>query len=386
MLFYIVTFLLCIIMDNLPDRKHILGKKLFLVWVYIFLCFGYTVGTDWRHYEDLYNFATDKDLLRRDYEQGFYYLIYLIRHIIPDFWLFLGLVKCLYLYSVIKFIKRFIKGEFLAIGIMLNYNLLFMLIDNPLRFMCGSVILVWSTVYLLDKKYVKFIIVALLGLLFHISLIAPILLSLLVVFRKKMIYRSNVTLSIWYIIACIIGFFPQILNEFSNYFASLFPTIAYKLLNVYVAESNNAIFTIGSLIMFFLFFVLLRYRKAILNNPHGDILYFFALLYMYLFRILLIFPTGFRITLYFGLFFAVCLAIIIKYANFKIKYSLYLLIGLTIFKTIWSSYQYLPYTNSIYYILSSDHLPKSYRSNLNKNAYHKRTGETIKEKSINIPD
>ncbi|ASK30378.1 hypothetical protein CEY12_09750 [Chryseobacterium sp. T16E-39] len=386
MLFYIVTFFLCILMDNLPDRKHILGKKLFMVWLYAFLCFGYTVGTDWRHYEDLYNLSTDNDLLRRDYEQGFYFLIYIVRRIIPDFWLFLGLIKCLYLYSVFKFIKKFIKAEFLAIGLLLNYNLLFMLVDNPLRFMSGSLILIWSTVYLIDKKYLKFIIVALLALLFHISLIAPILLSLLIVFRKRIIYKSNVVLSVWYIIACVIGLFPQILNEFSNYFATLFPTIAYKLLNVYVAESNNAIFTLGSLIMFFLFFVLLRYRKIILNNKYGDVLFFFALLYMYLFRILMIFPTGFRITLYFGLFFAVCLAIIIKYANFKIKYSLYLLVGLTIFKTIWSGYQYLPYTNSIYYILSGDHLPKSYRSNVNKIEYHKRTGETIKEKGLNVPD
>ncbi|MBB2954365.1 EpsG family protein [Sphingobacterium faecium] len=370
-------------MDNLSGQKHLLGKKLFLIWIYIFLCFGYTIGTDWRHYEQLYTYEYDKNLLDKDYEKGFYYLIYLVRKFIPDFWLFLGIIKCVYLYSVLKFVRRFTTSEFVALAIMLNYNLLFMLVDNPLRFMTGSIILVLATGYLIDRKYLKFISVALLCLFFHISLIIPIALSLLVIFREKIINKSNTTLFVWYFFACLVSLFPHIINQFSSFFASKFPAIAYKLLNIYVAESSDAVFTLGSLIMFFLFFVLLHHKKIILENKYGDILFFFALFYMFLSRILMVFPTGFRLTLYFGLFFAVCLVIIIKSTSFKFKYILYLLIGLTIFKTLWTSYQYIPYTNSIYYILSADHLPRNYRDEFNKKEYNKRTGETIKDQSRN---
>ncbi|WP_169540098.1 EpsG family protein [Niabella aurantiaca] len=353
-----------------------------MLWLYVFLCFGYTVGTDWRQYENIYNYAYDKDLLNKGYEQGFYYLIYFARGIINDFWLFLGLIKCLYLYSTIRFIKKFTTDKFLAIAVMLNYNLLFMLIDNPLRFMTGSIILLWSTGYLLNKKYIKFTLVASVSIFFHISLIIPTVLSLLFRFKNKLIYKSKTTLTGLYFAACAIGFFPEILNLFSTYFSEYMPRFSYKLLNVYVAESG-AMLTLGSLILFFLFFVLLHYRNVILKSQYGDYLFFFGLLYMYLYRILMIVPTAFRLTLYFGLFFALCLTIIIKSTSRKLKYSLFILLGLTISKTLWNSYQYLPYTNSIYYILTSEHLPKKYRDNFNKYEYHKRTGKVVKEEKPN---
>ncbi len=381
MLIYLVTFILCILMDYLPTRQFFLLKRIFLIWLYIFLCFGYTVGTDWRNYENLYNDSFDQELLDRNFEQASYYLIYIARKIIPDFWLYLGLFKCIYLYSILKFIKRFTVNQFLSIAVLLNYNLLFMLVDNPLRFMQGSIILVWCTGYLLDKKYTKFLLFSLLSLLFHISLVVPVLLSLLVLFKDKIIHKSNVTLSFWYLIAFVFSFFPNILNEFSVFFANQFPALAYKLLNAYAVESNEGAFTIGSFVMIILFFVLLYHRKTILANKNGDILFFYSLFYLYLSRVLLIFPTGFRLSLYFGLFFAICLVVIITSGSLKVKYALFILIGLTISKTLWSSFQYLPYTNSIYYILTSEHLPRSYRDNLNKEEYYRRTGEQVKSRA-----
>lgn len=379
MIIYLTTFILCLVADLLPE-KYSLFKKGLLVWLYIFLCFGYMTGSDWRNYELIYYQYTDKELLSSQYERGFYYLIYFARQLITDFWIFIALVKVLYLYSVVKFIKLFTNKIFIVLALMLNVNLLFMLVDNPLRFMIGSTLLIAGTRFLLNKNIYKYIIIGLLSVFFHISLVLPFLLGLTVYYRNYIINKGNRTLVSIYVVFGLISFFPSVLNTISAIIAENEELVANKLLYAYNIESIDSLFTIGSVLNILLFLVVLKYRDDIRALRYGDEIFYFTLTYFFLFRILIIFPTGFRLYLHFALFYCITLATILKSIKFrKYKKILLLSIGVLLIRNLWFAYQFIPYSNSIGYIITGNHPTYNYRSNYNKLKYTERTGEVVEE-------
>lgn len=381
---YILTFLLAIVIDFLPSKSGFVARKLLMLWLYVFLCFGYTVGTDWRNYEDLYNLATTDELLNRLYEHGFYYLVYISRKLSPDFWLFVGIMKCIYLYVVIRFIRRFTNKIFIVVAILLNYNLLFMLVDNPLRFMTASIILVYSIDAIILKKYKRLLFLGIIASFFHIAILFSFLVVFSIRYFKNIIYWSTGKLVYLYVGFCLLGALPNFLNSFSSFIASYVPFLATKLENTYYVSSIDPMFTIGSLIMVLMFILVIKYRSIILSSYHGDILFYYTLVYLYLFRLLIIVPTGFRINVFFSIFFVISIVIIISYTKSLLRLGVFVLLIITISKSIWESYQYLPYTNSIYYIFTQDHLPRSYRENLNKDEYYQRTGKHVEEKKFKL--
>lgn len=48
---YILTFILGFYIDQLSPIKYKKLRVLYIVWLFIFLCFSYTNGSDWRSYE-----------------------------------------------------------------------------------------------------------------------------------------------------------------------------------------------------------------------------------------------------------------------------------------------------------------------------------------------
>lgn len=381
---YIITFIACIFVDSFYGQHTFLVRKILLLWLYIFLCFGYTVGTDWRNYEDLYTAASDDLLLNRIYEQGFYYIVYILRQFLTDYWLFVGILKCIYLYGVIRLVRRFTDKIFWVLAILMNYNLLFMLVDNPLRFMVASIFLIFSIDAILSKKYKKLLLIGVAGTFFHISIVLCFLVVISPLALKKITKWPNSKLWLLYAFTCVIGAFPSVLNSFGGLIAVYLPFLANKVENTYFVESISPMFTIGSLIMFFLFFIVLKYKESIIRAPHGDLLFYYTLIYMYLFRLLIIVPTGFRINIFFSIFFVIGLVYIISKRRPLLRLGIFGLLIITISKNLWDSYQFIPYTNSIYYIVTQSHLPRSQREDLNKAYYFQRTGKRVEERKFEI--
>lgn len=87
MFIYIITFLLGILLDSFRVNKNI--KIVFIIWLYIFLCFGYMTGSDWRAYELQYQSA-DYYYYNATYEKGFYTLFYFLKLFISDFFITLA--------------------------------------------------------------------------------------------------------------------------------------------------------------------------------------------------------------------------------------------------------------------------------------------------------
>lgn len=377
MIIYLLTFVLCLIVDQLNDSKYFFFKKAFLFYLYVFFCFGYTTGTDWRFYESLYNEWSDSDLLNNDLDRGFYIFVYFIRKIISDFWLFLGLIKCIYLYAIIRIIKFFSGRVFTILAILMNYQLLFMLIDNPLRFMCGSIFLLLATPFLLNRKPHLYLLFSFFSILFHFSLIVPVTFAFLVTFFEKPFFQSKKNLVLIYAIACLVSLFPFLLTLFSEYLATVFPVFSYRLLENYLMEGIDSSFTFGSLIKLFFFLFLIYIKDEFVRFKYGNFLFYMTFTYLTLSRLLISLPTGFRFSIYFSLFFSIFIFYVIVISKFRIKVFLLLLVALTMGKDLYSSYQFIPYTNSLYHIVFNDHETYYYRDQLNKREFYIRSGKDV---------
>ena len=96
---YLFTFILCLMTDyNIKQKKEV--RFIILLWLYIFLCFGYMTGSDWRNYELMYNYEDLERYLLKG-EIGFVYLVKCFKKITCDFWVFNACMKLFYLYSLL---------------------------------------------------------------------------------------------------------------------------------------------------------------------------------------------------------------------------------------------------------------------------------------------
>lgn len=381
MVLYLFVFFSCLVLDTLKDEKYDFLKRLFLIYLFIFFCFGYTVGSDWRHYEKLYTVMPDEYLLNTEVDKGFYYLLFIIRKIIPDFWLFLGLIKCLYLYALIRVIRIFTNEIFLILGLLMSYQLLFMLVDNPLRFMTASIAILYATPYLIKKEYKWYILISSISILFHFSLIFPILISILVIYQDR-ILKSNKRIIIIYLLSITISFFPSLMTVVREYLAVIFPSFSNKLVEYYLIESTDGTFSIGSLLNILIFVLFLANKDRIIELRYGKLVFFMSFIYFILSRALINLPTGFRISIYFSLFTAIGLYYIFKVGRLRFKLLLIVILGVLMTKKLYNSYQYIPYTNSIFYVILDDHESFRNREQLNKIEYKKRTGKSIDPKYL----
>lgn len=125
-----------------------------------------------------------------------------------------------------------------------------------------------------------------------------------------------------------------------------------------------------------LFIVIVLFRDYVVErNKYGKEIYASIIIYFFLFRILLIVPSGFRLVIPFGYFLSIAVAMLLKKSNIlRISFILYFTILIS--KSLWQGYVYLPYSNSIWYILT-EHKQYNERDNNNIRYYEQRTGKSL---------
>lgn len=373
MFIYIVTFLLGILLDSIRVNKNI--RMGFVVWLYIFLCFGYMTGSDWRAYELQYQSA-DSYYYNATYEKGFYTLFYFLKLFISDFFITLALLKCIYLYTLIRLLRQITPLWISSISILLPISLLFMVIDNPLRFMVAIIILNIALRYLLNGRTKQFLMIAVIAPFFHITTIFIILILLLIKFSKLILRPKRIVLVVLFF---IVSFVFSSTGPISNLISQLIPQLELlgaKNFGSYSVEDNDAFFTLGSMMNIFLFIIIISFRNYIVeNNRYGKEIYASIIIYFFLFRILLIVPSGFRLVVPMGYFLSIAVAMLLKKSNIlRFLFVLYFIILMS--KSLWQGYVYLPYSNSIWYILT-EHKQYSERDNYNIKYYRERTGNSL---------
>lgn len=371
---YILTFLIGLFLNSKGDKNSF--KILFVIWLYMFLCFGYMTGSDWRTYEIEYNQAGKTGYTIFLTDIGFNFSIIFLSKILHDFFLALGLLKCLYLFTLIELFKRYTNNWLTAVIILMPVSLLFMLIDNPLRFM---VALIFVNLGLIEEKkdsrWKTYLFLSI-APFFHITTIVFLFLPFVIKISYKLYSSKNYLIIVSYIIITYISSNPVLIeNVKNNIVGQMLMFMEMKdYTQSYNIEDNGAFFTLGSILQIFIFGIIILSKKYIKNNNRLKQLYGLSIIYLFLSRILILVPTGYRLAIPLGYFYAIYISEL--YSNKKIiGYILASYLFLVMIKNINIGYVYAPYTNSIPYILTNTHIDYNKRSNHNLEAYYKRTGE-----------
>lgn len=365
--------MICLI-GGLNYRKNNYIILALLLYLYIFLCFGYMTGTDWRLYElKYYDSSTALDLAQ--YEIGFYVFYDYLHQLISDFWLAVGILKCIYLYSVYKITKELSTYWVVSLAILLSLSLMFMTINNPLRFMVANIFVNYALFLCVRGKYAYGCIVMMVAPLFHIMSIFSFLYILAFKMRNyvsniKTIFIVVIFLSI-VILSLLIGGVGEIVKQIGFVMSVLFESKDYV---GYTDENADAVISFGAICKIFLSMFLIINRKKIIKEKNGYLIFSFSILYIFLNQILILIPTGFRLVIPIAPFYAISFAIIIFKSKYLVRYSVSFVFLYMTISMASRGYAYIPYSNSIPYILTKH---KSYdkRDSYNMNEYKKRTGQ-----------
>lgn len=370
---YFIIFILCLTLDNVKNKNI---RRLLIIILYAFLCFGYMTGSDWRDYE-LYFYGGILDIKYIEREWLFVYLIYFLSKIITDFWLLSGILKILLLHSILCFFSVFTKQKYFALAITYSMgSLLFLIIDYPMRFSC-ALTLIFYAIYIFYKYNNRIIPMILLGLspFMHMSALV-IVLILLTSPLNKYFYRINrwVLFGI-YVFILLISSNVVIYNYIYN---SLLPLLSFdSYVEWYAQKGDETIASLGTFVHITFFAIILYHKKIILNTRNGKLVFYFTCISYLIEPILRCIPTAFRINIIFSMFTSVSIAYVLA-KNIHIKIQFYLrsvcllLMSVLLFKYIYTVYAYIPYSNSIPYILTGNHLDYNYRSNYNIIEYNNR--------------
>lgn len=374
MILYIGTFFLGFIIDKY-EQKNKLVKYLFILWLYIFFCFGYMTGSDWRSYEIFY-MNSSFNFQNATTEKGFYFLFNFLHQFIDDFFITLGLLKCFYLASLIFLLKEISRSWLSIISILMPLCLNFMLIDNPLRFMVALIFINIGLFYSFKNNLRKGIIISMIAPLFHMT--SVVIIPMLLVFRyhKVMYGLKSRYYILLYLTILIIFSFPASFMSLINIIVPFLHNLGSKSYQSYIQSLKlNSFITMGSFVNVFFFFILVKNKPVFSNYKYGEEIFSASILSLILFRITLIIPNGFRLIMPLQYFLGISYFYLIK-KNKIYNYLLitYLLIILS--KSLLQSYVYLPYSNSIPYIMTT-HKTYNERDQNNINEYYKRTGKRI---------
>ena len=377
---YIATFIVGFFVDKKEPKNKL--RKIYVIWLYIFLCFGYMTGSDWRGYEisfdEIDNFYSDKFLT----EPGFIGLFYLSKILFKDFFLALGVLKCLYLFTLIKFLKEYTKHYILALTILLPLSSLFILIDNPLRFMTALTIVNLALIYFIKKKFIICYGLLIVAILFHSTTIFFILLPITIKYGDRLYSISSLAIIIIYIVIAFLSSNVELItNVLRSSIGFLLQYIEMKdYTQTYLANDNEAFFTLGSIMRIFIFVIIIFSKKFVnLNSEEERTFYGIAITYLMLERLLIIIPTGFRLAIPFGYYYALYLTLLVV-KHSRLGYLVVTYLFLMMCKNIYMGYGYIPYSNSIPHILTQDYDSYAYRSNYNFEEYYKRFGHHVEQK------
>ena len=386
---YILTFVIGLWLDTKALMKNYRLRSIYIVWLYIFLCFGYMTGADWRSYEE--EFYNWNRVFTKDY--GYVYTMNFLHNYIDDFWVLYDGFRCLYLWSVIKLLKKVTPYWLSALSFLMPMSLLSLTIDSPFRFMIALTLLNFAFIYLFKAKYIPAILLCIIAAFFHASII--VLIPLVFLLKTNIFVKANNWILILIYIAVIVfSTSLESINELQTLVGLAFSDFGLNSYKSYEAEVSANVFTFGLVLHNVIFiFILLTKDIVTRNTLSGSTVANMTILYFFVQRLGSTIPTGHRFCWLFTVFEAAYFMnlfhiddlkwnlnnIILYNSKFvrRIKFIFVIFAfyyGSSMIKTIVNHFAYIPYTNSIPYILT-EHKPYTERDKYNLDAYKQRTGK-----------
>src|SRR5665648_226817 len=273
----------------------------------------------------------------------------------------------------------FLCGGYMTGSDWRTYELLYYKADwNNLKYYLSEqlfYVLIIVSKYIIHD-FLKFILVVFLGSLFHYTVIIFIPFYFL-----KKIPLSRVLLSIIFIAWMLLfstDHLLYIIDIFSNYIPIINSKFLYYLIK---AEEVKQIFSLGLIINIVFFFWIIANKNQIENNlNHGQFFYSMSIIYLFLTKFSVIFPSGFRFTYLFAPIFVITLTFLFSLYRNRLKqiftWGIVLYIFLFTIKKIDNQYVYTPYSNYIISIATDNWHQYSYRENYNIKRYIDRNGHS----------
>jgi hypothetical protein len=368
-----VSFLFGVFRGTLGQKYLRQFEYVFIALCGVFYCSGYMTGSDWRSYEVLYGELDWSYISKIPIEKGFYAYAALFKSLSIQFWSFLIFSKLITFVSIVAWIKRHVDNLYFAMLLFFGFNVLFLFVDNPLRFMLALGIVANSYDSLLNRRFFRFCIIILFATLFHVS--SLFMLVVYFVLEMKDVSKKKALIAYCLVVAL---FSPTMLLGIANLFVNAFP-LGVVSIKFYLNKGLNASFSIVSIstiYYFLLFCLLLRGRRLVLSIPnYGSAIYKLSVAWFFVLRITSVLPTFFRISIFLAPFAIIAIVAVVTKSKKKIMLAtlIFLYIILSNYKNINNSWTYYPYTN---YFISRSLSEKTYeyRSEYNKSIFERRFG------------
>lgn len=314
------------------NNKHFNKEYQFISWemILMLLSFGFVVGVRWdvgvdhlsylQGYKDVGTFG----FYRRDtFEIGFALItkVFALFNLHFSFYFaFLGILQMLFLYLAFK------NNKYLYpyIGLILILGPLFFSWNNGIRQTLATCIFMYGSKYIVDRKFLKFLLWVFIASLFHKS--AWIVLAFYFIPREKIII-SNRLVQISILLVCIyLGFNQFWINELTR-FGDLLSLIGYEKysqgLDVFINEDTSKNFGVKTIIILLIEFSVILFSKKILSvyNDKKLVLYY-NLFFIGICSYYLLFNTShifLRMLYYFDLVRLIYTAFLLHYLFYRSK-------------------------------------------------------------------
>lgn len=332
------------------DRiNHEIELDIYLFLLCLFLCFGYTTGTDWRSYEQAYGWvATEYKDLFLFQEPGYVLYTFLFSSLGIDFFHFLIFTKIVTFYFVFRAIRHYAPCQviFLSLVFFIAWYAFFLFIDNPLRNLIAVSIFLSSTKYLREGRIKPYLFMTLLAISFHFS--AIVMLLLYYWGRKK---YSNRNLIVIYVICNMLLLSNSLIFSVASALFSSVPLVGDKIVAYSTGEGDGGgkLLSFGYLVHTSFFIFLLCGRKYIEREKNGQMIFMFAILLPIFFRLGLTITVMGRLQLYIAVFYVVAIGMLFNAFEWRSK-LLYVFMILIVsiascFSYMTKDSRYVPYTH-----------------------------------------
>lgn len=361
MFIYLLIIILCFILSFIKKEKVI--NIFFFLGLYIFLCYGYMCGSDWRNYELEYYNSFNTRLV----EPGYMFLSNFFLSLGVSFWPFHILIKSLCFFSYLYFFFRYnyTSGLYFIWMLFLASFGFFLFIDCPFRNLIAMSIMLWGFVSLSKNRYILFYLFTFLACTFHLS---SILLFVIPIIKFNKIPSSWLYV-IYFSVLCLLFF--HIDTYFISLITSPFPSLYNRLFEYEDTKLfQGNILSIGLILRLICLFLMIRYRYWI-RDTYDSNGFVFNMCFWYLLFSLVSYsiPILFRLPFFLSPFYVVMVFYICQRFSHNnkivIKMFYFVVAFIITLKTITDKPYYIPYTNIIPCVLTDERLDYNYRSNYN---------------------
>lgn len=361
MIAYLIVVFLFFLLSLIKENRVSFFFSFLLV--YLFLCYGYMCGSDWRIYEEEY-YAHFK---MRLVEPGYMMLSNFFADLGVGFWPFHIIFKSFSFFSYYYIFRNRVSGQGLAFVWMLflcSFGF-YLFIDCPFRNLIAMGIAILAFKFLEQQKYILYYGFVILVCSFHLS--GSILLVLPIMNFKKM---SNKTLYLIY----FTFLFLLLVHVDKLVLKAILAPFPYIYDRIFFYEDTSmfqgSVLSVGLVLRLICLFFMLQYRNWI-HRHYDSSGFVFNMCYAYLLFSLLSYsiPITFRMPFFLAPFYLLMMFFILQRFSFLNKCVFkvfYLLVAFLItIKTITERPYYVPYTNIIPYAIEGTELDYDYRSNYN---------------------